>query len=97
MEWYVGGVAGLLGALDGITTHFGLKGGQVEETNALWRLLYPRLPLAGFILLLAGGQFVLSMLVFRVLGDTGQWAHLAVSLIVPIWNVAVICLTRGRE
>ncbi len=97
MEWYVAGVAGLFGVLDAITTHVGLKGGVAAEANPLWRRLYPRLPLAGFVALLGGGQFVLSMLIFLVLGDIGQMSHAAVALLPPVTNAVVIARARKRR
>lgn len=69
MEWYVGGIAGVLAILDALTTHIGLKNGSAEETNPLWRHLYSRLPLPAFIALLAGGQFCLSMSLFHLHGQ----------------------------
>ena len=96
MEWYVAGFAGVLGLLDAMTTHVGLKAGVAEETNALWRHLYPRVSLAGFVALLGGGQFVLSMLVFLVLGEIGQISHAAVALLPPVSNAIVIARARKR-
>ena len=97
MEWYVAGFAGALGVLDAITTHVGLKGGLAEEGNPLWRYLYPRLPPAGFVALLGGVQFVLSMLIFLVLGEIGQMSHAAVALLPPATNAIVIARARKKR
>jgi hypothetical protein len=94
MEWYVGAFAGGLAVIDAITTHIGLKDGRAEETNPLWRRLYPILPLPAFIALLAGGQGGLSMLMFFLLGETAQFAHLAVTALVPISNVMVLLRSK---
>lgn len=37
MERDVAGVAGVLGMLDAIITHVGLKDGEAEDANPLWR------------------------------------------------------------
>lgn len=94
MEWYLVGLAGLVGVADALTTHIGLKSGLAEETNPLWRHLYPRLPTLAFFTLLAGGQCLISMLLFFLLGDIGQISHLAVYTLAPLSNAVVIY--KGR-
>lgn len=72
MEWYVGAFAGGLAIINAITTHIGLKDGRAEETNPLWRRLYPILPLPAFIALLASSQGCLSMLIFFCWASQGN-------------------------
>ena len=96
MEFHVAGLAGLMGLLDALTTHIGLRGRQVEEVNPLWRHLYRRLPLVVFLALLAGGQSAISLAIFHMLGDAGQLGHLAVSLIVPVSNTLASLRARKK-
>ena len=94
VEWYLVGLAGLVGVADALTTHIGLKSGLAEEANPLWRHLYPRLPLLAFFALLAGGQCLISWLLFFLLGDIGQISHLAVYALAPLSNAIVIFRSR---
>lgn len=94
MEWYLAGFAGAVGVADAITTHIGLQSDRAEEANPLWRHLYPRLPLLAFFILLAGGQCLISMLLFFLLGEIGQISHLAVYALAPLSNAVVIYKTR---
>lgn len=94
MEWYLVGLAGLVGLADAITTHIGLKSGLAEETNPLWRHLYPRLPTLAFFTLLAGSHCLISWLLFFLLGDIGQISHLAVYALAPLSNAIVIFRSR---
>ena len=63
----------------------------------VWRYLYPRVHVGAFIALLALGQFMLSMLIFFVLGKLGQFVGLSVTLMAPVWNAYVIFQARKRD
>lgn len=84
----------VLGAVDAITTHVGLRGGRLAESNpaALW--LYRRLPPPVFIVTFALAYGILSLALFQLLGPEAQAGFVAVGVLPPLWNAWLILRSR---
>ena len=86
----------VLGAVDAITTHVGLRGGRLAESNpaALW--LYRRLPLPIFIVMFALASGILSLGLLQLLGPEAQAGFVAVGVLPPLLNTWLILRSRTR-
>ena len=95
MELVLAGVSVFLAFLDATITHFGLKGGRVEELNPAVLWVYQRIPPALFIALFALTHGALSLLGFHFFGPPAQWGLAAAGLAPVIWNVCLLLRTRS--
>lgn len=87
----------VLGALDAITTHVGLRGGRLAESNSATLWLYRRLPPPVFIVTIALGYGILSLVLFWLLGPEAQAGMVAVGVLPPLWNGWLILRSRTRR
>ncbi|AWM76641.1 DUF5658 family protein [Phenylobacterium parvum] len=94
IELPLAGVSTFLAFLDAAITHFGLKGGRVEESNPAVLWVYQRLPPALFIALFALTHGALSLVGFHLFGPPAQWGLAAAGLAPVIWNIWLLFLTR---
>jgi hypothetical protein len=90
MELYLGFAALVAGFLDALTTHLGLRDGSAEESNAVWRYLYPRVPVFVFFCLCTFVPVALSTVALWLGGVGGQAGVVAVAFCAPIWNASVL-------
>ena len=86
----------VLGAVDAVTTHIGLRGGKLAESNpaALW--LYRRVPPPVFIVTFALASGIISLALYRLLGPEAQTGFVAVGVLPPVWNTWLILRSRRR-
>ena len=86
----------VLGAVDAVTTHIGLRGGRLAESNpaALW--LYRRVPPPVFIVTFALASGIISLALFQLLGPEAQAGFVAVGVLPPLWNTWLILRSRRR-
>ena len=96
LAWTIAAAAFLVGALDALTTHIGLKTPGLEELNPLWRGLYARTRLPVFFMVMAFGQLLLSVGALFLLGPVAQHAHLVVGALAPAANLLVILRARRK-
>ena len=94
MELTLAAVSVFLAFLDATITHFGLKGGRVEESNPAVLWVYQRLPPALFIALFALTHGALSLAGFHLFGPPAQWGLAAAGLAPVIWNIWLLYRTR---
>lgn len=94
MELTLAAVSVFLAFLDATITHFGLKGGRVEESNPAVLWVYQRLPPALFIVLFALTNGALSLAGFHLFGPPAQWGLAAAGLAPVIWNIWLLYRTR---
>jgi hypothetical protein len=97
MELVLAGVSVFLAFLDATITHFGLKGGRVEELNPAVLWVYRRLPPALFIALFALTSGAISLVAFHLVGPAGQWGFAAAGLAPVTWNIWLLFRTRKAD
>lgn len=97
MELTLAAVSVFLAFLDATITHFGLKGGRVEESNGAVLWIYRRLPPALFIAVFALTAGAISLVLLRLFGPAGQWGFAAAGVLPVIWNIWILLQTRSTR
>lgn len=97
MELNLAAVSVFLAFLDATITHFGLKGGRVEEASPAVLWVYQRLPPALLIAGFALTAGVISLVLFRPFGPAGQWGFAAAGVLPVIWNIWILLQTRSTR
>jgi hypothetical protein len=94
VELTLAAVSVFLAFLDATITHFGLKGGRVEEANDAVLWVYRRLPPPVFIAVFALVSGAISLVLSRLFGLAGQAGFVAAGLLPVIWNIWLLFRTR---